>query len=194
MRRTAVRKGMVIVARPDDSAGPAAVPRAVRRFEGQVLVLYHNTTIQPGYQAVRPPSPPPRLAHTVRSPALTTSSCAPLPGYVQVMHTGAVRQTCRIITMDHPKGVLRTGDRASAVFEFCSAPEVRSPPPLSPSFLSPARLRAPRLTCCALGARNEQYVKEGDKLLFREGKTKGLVRPPFIHAFPSPCPLEHAGR
>lgn len=25
---------------------------AVRRFEGQVLILYHNTTMQPNYQAM----------------------------------------------------------------------------------------------------------------------------------------------
>jgi GTPase len=50
--------------------------------------------------------------------------------------------------MDHPQGVLRTGDRATVVFEFISHPE---------------------------------YIKEGMKLLFREGKTK--VR--FGHANPS---------
>lgn len=41
--------------------------------------------------------------------------------------------------MDHPQGVLRTGDRATVTFEFISHPE---------------------------------YIKEGMKLLFREGKTK----------------------
>ena len=41
--------------------------------------------------------------------------------------------------MDHPQGVLRTGDRANVQFEFISRPE---------------------------------FVKEGMKLLFREGKTK----------------------
>lgn len=51
----------------------------------------------------------------------------------------AIRQTVRIIGMDNPNGVLRTGDRANVVFEFISQPE---------------------------------YIKEGMKLLFREGKTK----------------------
>ena len=51
----------------------------------------------------------------------------------------AVRQTVRIVGMDHPQGVLRTGDRATVQFEFISHPE---------------------------------FVKEGMKLLFREGKTK----------------------
>lgn len=51
----------------------------------------------------------------------------------------AIRQTVRIVGMDHPQGVLRTGDRANVQFEFISRPE---------------------------------FVKEGMKLLFREGKTK----------------------
>lgn len=103
VRRAAVRKGMVLVNKTDTP------PRAIRQFEGQVLILYHNTTLQKNYQAM--------------------------------LHCGAVRQTVRIIGMDHPQGVLRTGDRATVQFEFISHPE---------------------------------FVKEGMKLLFREGKTKGL--------------------
>lgn len=103
IRRSAVRKGMVLVNKSD------VPPRAVRQFEGQVLILYHNTTLQKNYQAM--------------------------------LHCGAVRQTVRIIEMDHPQGILRTGDRATVKFEFISHPE---------------------------------FVKEGMKLLFREGKTKGL--------------------
>lgn len=103
VRRVAVRKGMVIVNKTE------APPRAISQFEGQVLILYHNTTLQKNYQAM--------------------------------LHCGAVRQTVRIIGMDHPQGVLRTGDRATVQFEFISHPE---------------------------------FVKEGMKLLFREGKTKGL--------------------
>ncbi|PCH43758.1 GTP-binding protein 1 [Wolfiporia cocos MD-104 SS10] len=103
VRKSAVRKGMVIVHKTETP------PRAVRRFEGQVLILYHNTTLQQNYQAM--------------------------------LHCGAVRQTVRIIAMDHPQGILRTGDRATVTFEFIAHPE---------------------------------YIKEGMKLLFREGKTKGL--------------------
>ncbi|KZV66905.1 GTP-binding protein 1 [Peniophora sp. CONT] len=103
VRRAAVRKGMVIVHKID------APPRAVKRFEGQVLILYHNTTMQVNYQAM--------------------------------LHSGAVRQTVRIVSIDHPQGLLRTGDRATVIFEFISHPE---------------------------------FVKKGMKLLFREGKTKGL--------------------
>ena len=50
-----------------------------------------------------------------------------------------MRQTVRIVSMDHPQGILRTGDRATVTFEFISHPE---------------------------------FIKEGMKLLFREGKTK----------------------
>lgn len=58
------------------------------------------------------------------------------------MHAGSVRQTVRIVSiLDNSKGVLRTGDRATVVFEFVGNPE---------------------------------YLKEGMKILFREGKTKGL--------------------
>ncbi|KAF5385788.1 hypothetical protein D9615_002552 [Tricholomella constricta] len=103
VRRAAVRKGMVLVPKSETP------PRSTRQFEGQVLILYHNTTLQKNYQAM--------------------------------LHCGAVRQTVRIVGMDHPQGVLRTGDRATVQFEFISHPE---------------------------------FVKEGMKLLFREGKTKGL--------------------
>ncbi|KAF8488394.1 P-loop containing nucleoside triphosphate hydrolase protein [Gautieria morchelliformis] len=103
MRRTAVRKGMVIVIKSETP------PKAIRRFEGTVLILYHNTTLQKNYQAM--------------------------------LHCGAIRQTVRIIGIDHPQGILRTGDRAVVQFEFISSPE---------------------------------FIKEGMKLLFREGKTKGL--------------------
>ncbi|EPS97707.1 hypothetical protein FOMPIDRAFT_1052102 [Fomitopsis schrenkii] len=103
IRKSAVRKGMVLVHKSETP------PRAVRQFEGQVLILYHNTTLQKNYQAM--------------------------------LHCGAVRQTVRIVNMDHPQGILRTGDRATVTFEFISHPE---------------------------------FIKEGMKLLFREGKTKGL--------------------
>ncbi|TFY80986.1 hypothetical protein EWM64_g3024 [Hericium alpestre] len=102
MKRASVRKGMVMVHKED-------APRAVRQFEGQVLILYHNTTLQKNYQAM--------------------------------LHCGAVRQTVRIIAIDHPQELLRTGDRATVTFEFIAHPE---------------------------------YIKQGMKLLFREGKTKGL--------------------
>jgi GTPase len=59
------------------------------------------------------------------------------PKYQAVLHVGSIRQTVRIISMDNPKGILRTGDRATVVFEFVGNPE---------------------------------FVKEGMKLLFREGQ------------------------
>lgn len=53
----------------------------------------------------------------------------------------------RIVNMDHPQGILRTGDRATVTFEFISHPE---------------------------------FIKEGMKLLFREGKTKVCLAPTFL--------------
>jgi GTPase len=63
------------------------------------------------------------------------------PNYQAMLHCGAVRQTVRIVSIDHPQNLLRTGDRATVIFEFIAHPE---------------------------------FVKAGMKLLFREGKTKGL--------------------
>ncbi|KAG6828111.1 hypothetical protein H0H92_009161 [Tricholoma furcatifolium] len=83
--RASVRKGMVLVHKTETP------PKSTRQFEGQVLILYHNTTLQRNYQAM--------------------------------LHCGAVRQTVRIVEMDHPQGVLRTGDRATVKFEFISHPE-----------------------------------------------------------------------
>lgn len=85
VKRVLVRKGMVIVNKTDTP------PKVTRQFEGQILVLYHNTTMQPNYQAM--------------------------------LHCGAIRQTVRIISLNHPQGVLRTGDKATVQFEFISRPE-----------------------------------------------------------------------
>lgn len=45
IRRNQVRKGMVLLA-------PDTVPKAVQRFTASVLILYHNSTIAKGYQAM----------------------------------------------------------------------------------------------------------------------------------------------
>lgn len=103
IKRSGVRKGMVILSKNVESP-----PKATKVFEGQVLILYHNSTIQPNYQAM--------------------------------LHVGSVRQTVKILSIEKSK-VLRTGDRAKVKFEFMKQPE---------------------------------FVKLGQKLLFREGKTKGL--------------------
>ncbi|KAA1121243.1 hypothetical protein PGTUg99_028130 [Puccinia graminis f. sp. tritici] len=103
IKRSGVRKGMVILSKNLESP-----PKATKVFEGQVLILYHNSTIQPNYQAM--------------------------------LHVGSVRQTVKILSIEKSK-VLRTGDRAKIKFEFMKQPE---------------------------------FVKLGQKLLFREGKTKGL--------------------
>jgi GTPase len=35
----------------------------------------------------------------------------------------AIRQTVRIVSIDHPQNLLRTGDRATVIFEFIAHPE-----------------------------------------------------------------------
>jgi len=45
VKRSSLRKGMVIV-------GKGANPVACREFEAEILVLYHQTTIQKHYEAV----------------------------------------------------------------------------------------------------------------------------------------------
>ncbi|CAD6585720.1 MAG: hypothetical protein TREMPRED_004223 [Tremellales sp. Tagirdzhanova-0007] len=85
IRRTQVRKGMVLIGRTETP------PKAVKKFEGMVMVLHHASTIQPKYQAM--------------------------------MHCGAIRQTVRIVSLDHPSGLIRTGDRSRVVFEFISHTE-----------------------------------------------------------------------
>ncbi|POW11017.1 hypothetical protein PSHT_08625 [Puccinia striiformis] len=47
IKRSGVRKGMVILSKNLD-----APPKSTKVFEGQVLILYHNSTIQPNYQAM----------------------------------------------------------------------------------------------------------------------------------------------
>ncbi|CAO0798627.1 unnamed protein product [Mucor circinelloides] len=103
VRRNTIRKGQVLLAYEKDKP----TPPSSKRFEAEVLVLYHSTTIKSKYQAM--------------------------------VHCGAVRQTASIITTD--KTVLRTGDRAKVEFEFVKNPE---------------------------------YLTIGTRLIFREGRTKGV--------------------
>ncbi|TIB70459.1 GTP-binding protein 1 [Wallemia mellicola] len=46
VRRTAVRKGQVVIAKTEPP------PKASWRFVGNILILYHSTTIKPSYQAM----------------------------------------------------------------------------------------------------------------------------------------------
>jgi hypothetical protein len=89
-----------------------------------VMILYHQTTIKPKYQAM--------------------------------LHVNATAQTCQIVSIDHihrksksnidapdeaGAQILRTGDRGLVRFRFMQRAE---------------------------------FLKEGTKLIFREGRTKGL--------------------
>ena len=44
------------------------------------------------------------------------------PKYQAMLHVGPVSQTCRIVAID--QDLMRTGDRASVVFEFCQRPYI----------------------------------------------------------------------
>lgn len=116
VRRRDVRKGMVVVHKPEETKGPAAAaanlpktidPKVYREFVAEVLILSHATTIKTKYQAM--------------------------------LHVGPVSQTCAIIDID--REFIRTGDRAIVAFRFVQRPE---------------------------------YLAVGDRILFREGRTKGL--------------------
>ncbi|WOO81334.1 GTP-binding protein 1 [Vanrija pseudolonga] len=45
------------------------------------------------------------------------------PKYTAMLHCGPIRQTVRIVSLDHPSGLIRTGDRSKVVFEFISHAE-----------------------------------------------------------------------
>ncbi|KAJ2715770.1 hypothetical protein H4R19_001019 [Coemansia spiralis] len=114
--RSQVRRGMVILGRPEPQHQAVAPPRASRTFEAEVVVLYHTTTITSRYQAM--------------------------------VHCGSVRQTARVLSIKHIDSgghtddtALRTGDRARVVFQFIRHPE---------------------------------FIPTGSRLIFREGRTKGV--------------------
>ncbi|ATY62987.1 GTP-binding 1 [Cordyceps militaris] len=124
VKRKDVRKGMVVLPKPEGEVPPVVhrdfVAEGESRRKGpdcqspmfanpslQVLILSHATTIKKKYQAM--------------------------------LHVGPVSQTCAIIDID--RELIRTGDRATVAFRFVQRPE---------------------------------YLAPGDRLLFREGRTKGL--------------------
>ena len=78
----------------------------VRRTSFDLVPQYHNATKLPGYVALWG---------------------AFFPGisflYAAVASIQAVRQTVRIVSIDHPQNLLRTGDRATVIFEFIAHPE-----------------------------------------------------------------------
>ncbi|SGY23526.1 BQ5605_C019g08948 [Microbotryum silenes-dioicae] len=110
IKRSQIRKGgsiqswssMVLLAKTE------IPPVAVSRFEGQVLILYHNTLISSHYQAM--------------------------------MHLGPIRQTVQIEAIVD-KACIRTGDRATVQFRFI---------------------------------KHAEFIRVGDRFLFREGRTKAL--------------------
>ena len=99
-KRSNIRKGNVLVC-------PTTKPKAYWQFEGEIVIMYHSTTISDNYEPV--------------------------------IHSNTVRQSARIMLVD--REVLRTGDRAQVKFHFLYRPE---------------------------------FLKVGQRLVFREGRTKGI--------------------
>ncbi|KAG2171784.1 hypothetical protein INT43_008164 [Umbelopsis isabellina] len=62
IRRSAIRKGMVMLSHEKDSP----MPRACKRFEAEILVLYHSTTIGQKYQAMVHSGPVRQTARIVK--------------------------------------------------------------------------------------------------------------------------------
>lgn len=103
LKREKVRRGMVLV---QDSM----TPTPVYRFEADILILHHPTTIKNKYQCV--------------------------------IQCGCTHQAANL-HMTKKEDALRTGDRAKVVFEFLYYPE---------------------------------WMRVGDKIILREGNTKGVGR------------------
>lgn len=66
-------------------------------------------------------APPPKAFWQFTAEVLILSHATTIkPKYQAMLHVGPVSQTCRIIAID--RDLMRTGDRASVVFEFCQRP------------------------------------------------------------------------
>ena len=92
-----IRKGHILLRQPG----------SVSRFNAQIKILHHPTTIKTNYEPT--------------------------------IHCGVVRQSAKIIKMD--KELVRSGDVSNAEFMFKYRPE---------------------------------YIEEGSRITFREGRTKGI--------------------
>jgi GTPase len=78
-----------------------------------VMVLHHASTIQPKYQAMM-------HCGAIRvSDGLRFSQTSPFA----TRSSADIQQTVKILSLDHPSGLIRTGDRSKVVFEFISHAE-----------------------------------------------------------------------
>jgi hypothetical protein len=86
----------------------------VRRTSFDLVPQYHNATKLSGYVAL----------WSAFFPDFFFSICScRADGIYIYLSIQAVRQTVRIVTIDHPQNLLRTGDRATVIFEFIAHPE-----------------------------------------------------------------------
>ncbi|KAG6900751.1 hypothetical protein C0993_002175 [Termitomyces sp. T159_Od127] len=107
--RSMQRKRATVTAAEAGQCVSFALKRVLRASVRKGMVLVHKTET------------PPRC--TYRSKTLDTLRQIRFFLATRRFEGQAVRQTVRILEMDHPQGVLRTGDRATVTFEFISHPE-----------------------------------------------------------------------
>ena len=121
LRRSEIRRGMVMV----DVHTPT--PRPVHRFEAEILVLHHPTSIGEKYQAVIHCGIVRQTATLVelRSVSSSTVGLSDEPSAAADTEPDPAPGEA---SDDAPaEQVIRTGDRARVVFEFLSRPELVSP-------------------------------------------------------------------
>ena len=113
--------------------------------------------IRKGQVIMAKQDPPPKAVKTfVGSILILYHSTTIKPSYQAMAHIGSVRQTVKVVRFEDDQKVLRTGDRASVVFEF-----VKWVSFCLKFFIS--------ILICF---RNPEYIKVGMQLLFREGRSE----------------------
>ncbi|KAJ2524784.1 hypothetical protein GGI11_000567 [Coemansia sp. RSA 2049] len=146
--RQQVRNGMVVAARIDRSAVPPlpiAPPVASRCFEAEVVVLYHSTTITPRYQAM--------------------------------VHCGCVRQTARVLTIERVETATTHSIRGVTVEVRSSGAHAEADSAADTSAVANGHtlLRTgDRARVLFQFVRHPECLDVGSRLIFREGRTKGV--------------------
>jgi GTPase len=146
LKRKDVRKGMVVMHKPDPQAASASAavasnsagkdgdgPKAFREFTAEVLILSHATTIRPKYQAMLHVGP-------VSQTCAILDIFSPTPAGAKTASDANKENSESLGEVEH-REYIRTGDRALVAFRFVQRPE---------------------------------FLNIGDRILFREGRTKGL--------------------
>ncbi|KAJ2656528.1 hypothetical protein IWW48_004988 [Coemansia sp. RSA 1200] len=187
--RQQVRNGMVVAARIDRSTVPPlpiAPPVASRCFEAEVVVLYHSTTITPRYQAM--------------------------------VHCGCVRQTARVLAIARVETATTHSIRGVAVEVRSSGAHAEADSAADTAADSSTIANGHTLLRTGDRARvlfqfvrHPECLDVGSRLIFREGRTKGVGKITRIlsseeekelqeqptakkpHADPAPAPAPASG-